>query len=158
MKQEDKELLLKDLCGRLPYRVRMKEINPAFYNNEWNTEYTDDTPYYLYSVTSEGTCCIESDKGGVCCCSVEGFKPYLFPLASMTIEKRNEFYEMTQPHILASFDEGKLIAEENEYRPITPTMMYPNMIEIDWMYKHHFDIFGLIEKGLAIDCTNLNIY
>ena len=29
---------------------------------------------------------------------------------------------------------------------------------IDWLNAHHFDYRGLIEKGLAIDCTNLNIY
>lgn len=28
----------------------------------------------------------------------------------------------------------------------------------DWLNKNHFDYRGLIEKGLAIDCTNLNIY
>lgn len=29
---------------------------------------------------------------------------------------------------------------------------------IDWLNAHHFDVRHLIEKGLAIDCTNLNIY
>jgi hypothetical protein len=29
---------------------------------------------------------------------------------------------------------------------------------IDWLNAHHFDYRGLIEKGLAIDATNLNIY
>ena len=28
----------------------------------------------------------------------------------------------------------------------------------DWYNKNHFDYRGLIEKGLAVDCTNLNIY
>lgn len=28
----------------------------------------------------------------------------------------------------------------------------------DWLNKNHFDYRGLIPKGLAIDCTNLNIY
>jgi hypothetical protein len=28
----------------------------------------------------------------------------------------------------------------------------------DWMNAHYFDYRGLIEKSLAIDCTNLNIY
>ena len=27
-----------------------------------------------------------------------------------------------------------------------------------WLLKNHFDIYGLIPKNLAIDCTNLNIY
>lgn len=29
---------------------------------------------------------------------------------------------------------------------------------VDWCYKHHIDINGLIEKGLAIDATGLGIY
>lgn len=29
---------------------------------------------------------------------------------------------------------------------------------IDWFNKNHFDYRSLIEKGLAIDCTNLDIY
>ena len=29
---------------------------------------------------------------------------------------------------------------------------------IDWFNKNHFDYRGLIEKGLAIDATGLNIY
>lgn len=28
----------------------------------------------------------------------------------------------------------------------------------DWLNKHHFDYRGLIEKGLAIDATGLEIY
>ena len=35
---------------------------------------------------------------------------------------------------------------------------YPMYNHIDWLNKNHFDYRGLIEKGLAIDCTNLNIY
>ena len=29
---------------------------------------------------------------------------------------------------------------------------------INWCYKNHFDIHGLIPMGLAIDATGLNIY
>ena len=29
---------------------------------------------------------------------------------------------------------------------------------VDWFNKNHFDYRGLIEKGLAIDATGLNIY
>jgi hypothetical protein len=29
---------------------------------------------------------------------------------------------------------------------------------IDWLNENHFDYRGLIEKGLAIDATGLNIY
>jgi hypothetical protein len=29
---------------------------------------------------------------------------------------------------------------------------------IDWFLKNHFDIYGLIPMGLALDATGLNIY
>jgi len=34
----------------------------------------------------------------------------------------------------------------------------PNINVVDWLNAHHFDFRNLIEKGLAIDCTNLDIY
>ena len=29
---------------------------------------------------------------------------------------------------------------------------------VDWLNENHFDCRGLIEKGLALDATGLNIY
>ena len=44
MTQEDKELLLKDLCSRLPYRVKVT----------WDGEYPlTVTPYIYCAITSE---------------------------------------------------------------------------------------------------------
>lgn len=149
MKEEEKELLLRDLSARLPYNVKAlcPEINSTkVYKVEGVCVYYRDIPI------------VHLRDQGLINMPIKYVKPYLFPLKTMTIEQRNEFYEMTQPHILASFDEGKLIAEVDEYRPVTPIMMYPNMVEIDWLFKRHFDVFGLIEKGLAIDASNLNIY
>ena len=39
------------------------------------------------------------------------------------------------------------------------TLEYLEMVAIvEWFYKNHFDINGLIPMGLALDATNLNIY
>ena len=35
---------------------------------------------------------------------------------------------------------------------------YIDLDALDWLNKNHFDYRGLIEKGLAIDATGLNIY
>ena len=35
---------------------------------------------------------------------------------------------------------------------------YDSDESIDWLNAHHFDYRGLIEKGLAIDATDKNIY
>ena len=64
MTQENKELLLKDLCARLPYGVVVKDRNGVHILTSGNTEFID-----LFN----GKCNI---------------KPYLFPLSSMTEEQK----------------------------------------------------------------------
>lgn len=61
-------------------------------------------------------------------------KPYMFPLSSMTEEQQTN---------LTKFVANGIKGENILY---------------DWYNKNHFDYRGLIEKGLAIDATNLNIY
>ena len=134
----DKELLLKDLCARLPYnvicQVEFKE------NGKYNSKvmllsgiFTDEA----YFTTKGGS--IYSNE----------YKPYLFPLSSMTDEQKKEYYNLC-------FEEER---EEREYGEWITRVYYHNTIEsIDWLNKNHFDYRDLIEKGLAIDCTNLNIY
>ena len=79
-------------------------------------------------------------------------KPYLRPMSSMTEEQQKE---------VNIFDDMDIdILKENlerNHRNKTniPTATYNY---IDWLNAHHFDYRGLIEKGLAIDATGLNIY
>ena len=128
MPQEDKELLLKDLCARLPYnvicQVEFKE------NGKYNSKvmllsgiFTDEA----YFTTKGGS--IYSNE----------YKPYLFPLSSMTEEQSKEYHEL----IGGMFGTSALINFE---------------ILEDFFHKNHFEYRGLIEKGLAIDATGLNIY
>ena len=69
-------------------------------------------------------------------------KPYLFPLSSMTEEQKEEYVSLQQRVIYNS--QGPVNLDVMKY--------------IDWCYKHHIDINGLIPIGLAIDATGLNIY
>lgn len=64
-------------------------------------------------------------------------KPYLFPLSSMTEDQRE-----LRDEILDSYN----------------SMEHCYIKLIDWYNQNHFDYMNLIPKGLAIDCTNLNIY
>ena len=131
MKQEDKELLFKDLCARLPYnvicQVEFKE------NGKYNSKvmllsgiFTDEA----YFTTKGGS--IYSNE----------YKPYLFPLSSMTEEQKVIYGDLCYS-IIQSLAKN-MQSELNEL--------------INWLNAHHFDYRGLIEKGLAIDATNLNIY
>ena len=115
MTQEDKkELLLKDLSARLPYGT-VVELDKNFgYNKGTHT---------LVKELLDSYC-------------VEGIKPYLRPMSSMTEEEVDEFTQ---------FD----IYADGEY-------VMPNHEIIDWLNAHHFDYRGLIEKGLAIAVTENN--
>jgi hypothetical protein len=115
--KEDKELLLKDLCARLPYGVKARVYN------HWSDDVQDET------IT------IENLHQLIKTFSIEDIKPYLFPLSSMTEEQKKEDYDICKEYIIGY--ESNLI---------------------DFYNKYHLDYRGLIEKGLAIDATGLNIY
>ena len=126
MTREDKELLIRDLCGRLPYQVRMFEIEPI---NDIQSHLT------LYSISNKESVMCITPSGGIIGSSVDAFKPYLFPLSSMTEEQKKEEYEICKYYLNGY--ETKLI---------------------DFYHKNHLDHRGLIPMGLAIDATGLGIY
>ena len=137
--KEDKELLLKDLCARLPYGVKLLVDNKHWIDFDGRTpsKLTFDNSYRLLYV---GT-----NLGYV--------KPYLFPLSSMTEEQQEEFDRIyaDDMQVVACNLKNKLDGKPYE----TNLGHYRH---IDWLNKNHFDYRGLIEKGLAIDATGLNIY
>lgn len=145
MNDKDKELLFIDLCGRIPYKVRMFEIEPI---NDIQSNLT------LLSITNKESVICITPSGGVIGSSIDGFKPYLFPISSMTEEQREEFLNIQTEerqillNALIEYKSGK-------YDKIPIIAPYK---QIDWLNKNHFDYRGLIERGLAIDATNLNIY
>ena len=129
MTREDKELLYKDLCSRLPYGVRYRHFT-------WNDEFGEIyIAARIYSINTDGYVknCYDDET-----VYIDNVRPYLFPLSSMTEEQKKE------------------------YQYITERWMYDSSYSIgdstDWLNKNHFDYRGLIEKGLAIDVTGLNIY
>lgn len=135
MKQEEKDLLLKDLCARLPYGVKVQHQHED-YLNEIQTIEIISKKY--------GEIETESVLG-----FVDDFKPYLFPLSSMTDEQK-----YTCPIGVANL-ETFIKNESWTYLELTPDNI---LCLIDWLNKKHFDYRGLIPMGLAIDATNLNIY
>ena len=140
MTQEDKELLLKDLCARLPYGVEVK------YDNSICELLSVDT--YNEEVT------IWKSSGNSPKVKLEKVKPCLFSLSSMTDQQQEE---LEQEH---SKDE-MLYIECLERTAKGDNSMRGKVIThyaMDWCNKNHFDYRGLIEKGLAIDATGLNIY
>ena len=142
MTQEDKELLIKDLCARLPYGVKIE---------------------LTWWVMDEGTCMsttlepdhieqIRNDELG----DVE-IKSYLRPMSSMTDEQCYDFYCRFVENEIDYNDFKKYYFDGCLWNKVLTTINDCGDI-IDWLNKYHFDYRGLIEKGLAIDTTGLNIY
>ena len=122
MTQEEKQLLLVDLCARLPYGVicynRSTESN--FTLNE-ATDTDSDRPTFDYGYGE-----------------LEVVEPYLRSMSSMTEEEQKEFVGFHCVK-LCPIVIGEMLTLENE------TRMF------DWLNAHHFDFRGLIEKGLALE-------
>ena len=129
MTQEDKELLLKDLCARLPYGIKV--------NNEIQGDFK------IYGICEN----FVFGRTEVCHIdfNVEKIKPYLFPLSSMTEEQKKELEDTLIKMNL------KALSDEINSEDIAA-------YEIDFYNRHHIDYRGLIEKGLAIDATGKNVY
>ena len=140
MTLEQKELLIKDLCARLPYGVKVQVFN-----------YGIEAVETLYEIDLDGY--ISTIEGDTLKYS---YKPYLFPFSSMTDElwdKEFRGYNITE----FTRDSFKYGCETLEFYDHNPDLS--DMIGfINQLIKHHFDIYGLISKGLAIDATELNIY
>lgn len=118
MTKEEKQLLLVDLSARFPYNVAV--------------DCKDEVSRFTCYLTSDMLREIQNNT-----CYWE-YKPYLFPLSSMTEEQKQEYQYITERWM---YDSSYSISDS-----------------IDWLNAHHFDYRGLIPMGLAIDATGLNIY
>lgn len=139
MTEEQKELLLKDLCVRLPYGVILKTDN-VFPQKLEGISFDKNT--FLVWV---------SDGGFTLDCM--DCKPYLFPLSSMTEDQEKELYKVysDEASLITEYLKSDIFGDIHNHR-------FNHHLSLDWYLKNHFDINGLIEKGLAIDATDKNIY
>ena len=91
MTQEDKELLLKDLCARLPYGVKFP--TKVYFSP---TEDFVDRIYTIRSINSDGTCKADEDSGKTDFPIVWSVRPYLFPMSSITDRQYDIMYGLTE--------------------------------------------------------------
>ena len=148
MTQEQKDLLLKDLCGRLPYGVKgLVTFNGNIFMTQAQTE--DRTiDGKLYDRFAEFQ---DSWYDNVT------IKPYLFPLLSMSEEQKYDFYCRFIEND-CDFDDFKEFYLDNGTWHKLLTSLDDIEAIIDWFHKNHFDYRGLIPMDLAIDATDKNIY
>lgn len=128
MTQEERMLLIKDLSARLPYAVTVE------HTSGFRGTLQDMTVHHMYDDNDNvyDAICYTDFFGDEDDIYIEYFKPYLFPLSSMTEEERiaigNEF-AYGQPHKAMNI-----------------------------LHQRHIDYRGLISMGLAIDATGKNVY
>ena len=138
MTQEQKDLLIKDLCARLPYRVKVHDTK-----NSVNVPYMNLC--HVNGIINE----VFISSGAICrTAPIEDVKPYLFPLSSMTEEQKEELDNI--------FNQDDDVCEKIKTRNFEFSFFRKSIF--DFLNKHHFDWRGLIPKGLANDATGKNIY
>ena len=131
MKTDEKELLLKDLSARLPYGVI---VNITGFDFDFKDKLTQ-----IYKAGYG--CSIQVTNNMPY--GIEQVKPYLLPLSRLYNLDRPDFY-----NTMREVRDKK----GNHIEYIWTLQTY------EWLNENHYDYRGLIEKGLAIDATNKNIY
>ena len=135
MTQEEKQLLLKDLCARLPYGLQIHIINDDY--EEFQSGEFDNTFRYHH---------LEP----FVCDRIE-IKPYLRPMSSMTEDEGRELNSILPCGMSFSIDcHGDLIIYTDSESD--GDHYFSCFVEMqDYLNAHHFDYRGLIGKGLALE-------
>lgn len=138
MTAQDKDLLFRDLCARLPYRVRIRLDN-------YYTKDTEESVLSSYLVDSYYA--IE----------YRNLRPYLRPMSSMTKEEIEEYRNLSD-EVIGSYGpyhhEFSVHCVRLGIKPGNPHECvddFLNMEAIDWLNKKGFDYRGLIPMGLALE-------
>jgi hypothetical protein len=130
MTREEKDLVLHDLCARLPYRVIGE------YSWKGNEPYNRELTGSLFDELKSSWDSTEDSE----------FLPYLRPMSSMTEEEKKEYQSLCVIH--SDHD-----ADDNV------TYYYFDTVEsFDYLNKNMFDYRGLIDKDLALSTEIYNPY
>jgi hypothetical protein len=139
MTQEEKDLLLKDLCARLSYGVKCQYSYIQYICIE-----------SLIHITKNGICNLNGHIKDIC-----DIKPYLFPLTEEILDKATEESNTLYKELISI--DSDLYKENNKTNILLLHAQLKSSV-IKYFHIHHIDYNGLIGKGLAIDATGLNIY
>ena len=132
----DKQLLLKDLCSRLPYGVKIRLGDYDYQVCEYNSE--KEMPvkiwyYYNSNLTLKSYIDVY----------LTDYRPYLRPMSSMTEEEKEEIRQ-------EQIKDEQLFADCIKNHPEMRGLIIPHFAA-DWCNKNMFDYRGLIEEGLALE-------
>jgi len=134
MTQEEKQLLLKDLSARLPYKVKCRVTKKGVVRELKPMDNGISMPVnQVCDITLKKT--LNTDIINDFLNDNIVLKPYLRPLSSMTEEETFEFIQISDSILRIGEKKSTCIL---------------SLEQMDWLNAHHFDYRGLIEKGLAI--------
>ena len=135
-------LELKHLAPYLPYRLRFRD------------SYAGDVS--TYTLNSSNLSHFENGH-------IKVFLPILRPLSDLTKEIEVNGKNFVPAEILFSVENDELQDFEDfgkipEYwqDAIKIKPKWYDYYQVEFLFEWHFDVFGLIEKGLAIDYNTLN--
>lgn len=131
MTQEEKQLLIKDLCGRVPYvtfvYVDWHETEELEICEDYEDDEEEPNIHTLISCNYYGECDLDDNLYK----TIYDIKPYLRPLSSMTAEEKEDFgVQFTSEGLVTLADTVECI---------------------NWLNAHQFDYRGLIPMGLALE-------
>lgn len=143
MNKEDKELLLKDLCARLPYEPVIEYVVKGPTGNGHITCKLD--VFHIDELLQD------SD-------SLVDVKPYLRPMSSMTEKEKEELHIELCDDIREEYNgrHTEIYGYSIVYHNFNGETWHIPFDAVDWLNSHHFDYRGLIDKGIAIEVTEEN--
>jgi hypothetical protein len=144
IQENNRELLMKEICARIPYRTWFKfSYTEPYGHKAYSKSIIEGVsfPYYIEHYTLTGSERLHIERSDI--------QLYLLPLSSITPEQEKELQELGLGYGEYGFHDdiygrGIMVDEAYEF--------------YEWCYKNHIDFRGLIERGLAIDATGLGIY
>ena len=131
MTQGEKDLVLKDLCARLPYKVKV-------------CLYEKETCVLLGIDGYEVYLDVDSDSF-----RIESIKPYLRPMSNMTKDEEDELDKIDKESSRIFFDD--LFERKKKEGRENLKGFLPDYPTLDWLNSHHFDYRGLINMRLALE-------
>ena len=157
--QEEKQLLLKDLCARLPYdvkgRVYAETTNGEydisgdliFFNSPFDVTLDDintsTEEIHVIAIGNEDT--VEFIEEGQTCgvpYTIDEFKPYLRPKSSMTEKEIERYHNLCYKEKRKELELGEWVTFY-DYHDTIDSIDYLNSIYVDYRY--------LIPMGLALE-------
>lgn len=152
MTNEEKQLLLIDICARLPYGVK----GIRTYKPEETITLSEIIPRCKMNPNvGNGSFCELGFDETPDCCGITEFKPYLRPMSSMTEEEQKEFSVFIGK--TETYVQQICLDADSMANPVIGgyKCVYWGLFDkcIDWLNSYHFDFRGLIPMGLALEAS-----